>query len=113
VIPADGFYEWSGPKHQRLPIWYHASSGILPLAGLFTERIDPTTGEVVVRFVILTCAANDLVAAVHDRMPAILEPDAIDPWLSGRGDAIEALRDRLRPAPEDRLVRDRGFCPGQ
>ena len=31
---------------------------------------------------VITCAANDLVAPVHQRMPVILPPEAYDDWLN-------------------------------
>lgn len=33
------------------------------------------------RFVILTTAANESMEPVHDRMPLILEPDEVGPWI--------------------------------
>ena len=39
---------------------------------------------------ILTTSANALVAAVHDRMPVILPPEARDPWLAGEAVALGA-----------------------
>jgi putative SOS response-associated peptidase YedK len=36
VIPADGFYEWTGPKHARQPFWIHRRDGeLLLFAGLY------------------------------------------------------------------------------
>jgi putative SOS response-associated peptidase YedK len=36
VVPADGFYEWRGPKARREPLWIHPADGALLLfAGLF------------------------------------------------------------------------------
>ena len=49
---------------------------------------------------ILTVAANTVVSAVHDRMPAILARNQFDAWLDVRGvEAKEAAR-LLSPAPE-------------
>lgn len=109
AIPADGFYEWVGPRDRRLPVWYHAPSGVIALAGLYTERVDSSTGEVTLRFAILTTAANELVAPVHDRMPVILSPDALARWLrpirsTDAIDPIDELRALLEPAPDDVLV---------
>ena len=107
AIPADGFYEWTGPKDHRLPVWYHAPSGVIALAGLFTEHVDPRTGEVESRFAILTTAASELVAPVHDRMPVILSSDALAQWLrpiDPDHPSIDHLRALLRPAPADALV---------
>src|SRR5580704_18680670 len=31
VVPADGFYEWTGPKSKRQPLWIHPRTGELML----------------------------------------------------------------------------------
>jgi len=93
VVPTDGFFEWKGPPKDRKPLWYHpAEGGLLLLAGLWEEApAEP-------RFVILTTAANDLVAPVHERMPAVLTADEAAAWLSAPPDAP------LASAPADLLV---------
>jgi putative SOS response-associated peptidase YedK len=36
VVPADGFYEWTGPKDARQPFWIHRPNGGLTLfAGIY------------------------------------------------------------------------------
>jgi putative SOS response-associated peptidase YedK len=36
VVPADGFYEWRGPKTMREPLWIHpADEGLILFAGFF------------------------------------------------------------------------------
>jgi putative SOS response-associated peptidase YedK len=91
VVPVDGFYEWVGPPQARRPIWFHPAQGeVLRLAGLWEPGADDAT------FTILTTAANDVVAPAHDRMPVILDPDAIDTWLRGGPDDVRAL---LQPCP--------------
>ncbi|HEY2746583.1 MAG TPA: SOS response-associated peptidase [Polyangia bacterium] len=73
VVPVDGFYEWSGEQ----PFWFHPpDGGLLLLAGLWEQGPDRA------RFVIVTTAANALVAEAHDRMPAILPPACIADWLA-------------------------------
>lgn len=113
IIPADGFYEWTGEKKDRLPTWFHPPNGrVIGFAGLASELIDPRTGEVTLRFAILTTRANGLVAPLHDRMPAIIERDASTRWLAPPPQDIhtwpavwQALqRDLLAPAPDDALV---------
>lgn len=88
VVPTDGFFEWKGPPKDRRPLWFHPSAGgLLLLAGLYVEEPDP-------RFVILTTAANDLVAPVHVRMPAILSADEVGAWLAS------PPAEPLAPAPD-------------
>src|SRR6202051_1248030 len=36
VVPADGFYEWTGPKTARQPTWFHrGDSELILFAGLY------------------------------------------------------------------------------
>jgi len=45
VVPTDGFFEWTGPKEDRKPIWFHRSDGGLILfAGLY-ESWRPSPAE--------------------------------------------------------------------
>jgi putative SOS response-associated peptidase YedK len=105
-VVADGFYEWSGPKSDRQPCWFHTPDGSPMLfAGLYRDQIDPRTSEVVRRFAILTTSANALVEPTHDRMPVILAPDAYDRWLEPA--PVEALQTLLVPAPADVLTATR------
>ena len=83
AVIADGFYEWSGPKGRRMPTWFHSPTmELLLFAGLWRERIDPGSGEVERRFTILTTEANALIEPSHARMPAILNPSSVAPWLA-------------------------------
>lgn len=91
LIPADGFYEWTGAKGKRQPIWFHAPPGeLLTLAGLYDRDLG---------FVVITVAANDEVRPIHDRMPALLFGIDRDAWLA-RPDA-----GLLVPAPAGALER--------
>ena len=53
-------------------------------------------GDVIETCAILTTAANEAVAPVHDRMPVILPPNLFGPWLAG-----EPVT--LGPYPSERL----------
>jgi putative SOS response-associated peptidase YedK len=58
---------------------------------------DPTSGEWVRTFVVITTDANELVAQIHNRMPLILATGDYVRWLSDDPDP----RDLLRPFPAD------------
>jgi putative SOS response-associated peptidase YedK len=104
VVAADGFFEWTGPKEARQPLWFHRPDGRLFLfAGLY-ETWQPQPGERERTFTILTTGANALMAPVHDRMPVILPEDTVDAWLDPRNQDRSGLRRLLVPAPEDLLV---------
>lgn len=116
VIPADGFYEWSGPKGARRPLWFHPpKGGLLHLAGLYETWKNPATGAPERTFTVLTTEANDLIAPLHDRMPAILSPEDVDAWIatpdegepSNADEAAKLLRPALSAALEARPVSTR------
>ncbi|HVY46392.1 MAG TPA: SOS response-associated peptidase [Minicystis sp.] len=101
LVPADGFYEWTGEKKARRPIWYHPpGGGVVTFAGLYGAWTNPATGARERTFTILTTAANDVVSPVHDRMPALIAPDDAATWLGADADAAFAL---LHPAPDTAL----------
>lgn len=103
VIPADGFFEWVGPKNARQPIWFHRPDrGLLLFAGLY-EYWSRSPGQWERTFTIVTTEANHVVGRVHDRMPVILTDDAIDGWMPPRQN-IADLKQLLVPAPDALLV---------
>ena len=70
------------------------------LAGLWENWKDPATGEWVRTFAVITTNANELVAEIHDRMPAIVRPEDYDRCLSDEPDP----RDMLRPFASELMV---------
>ncbi|AUX48283.1 hypothetical protein SOCE26_098150 [Sorangium cellulosum] len=106
IVPADGFYEWSGPKGARRPTWFRpAAGGLLRMAGLYQPAKDPETGQVDLRFIVLTTAASPDVAPVHDRMPVLLAPGDVELWLGeDGGEDVERVEALLRPAPPGTLA---------
>jgi putative SOS response-associated peptidase YedK len=67
------------------------------LAGVWENWRDPSTGEWVRTFAVITTEANALVVDIHDRMPVILSPKDYDRWLGLEPDP----RDLLRPFPAE------------
>lgn len=81
VIPADGFYEWPQQGDRRQP--YHvARADGQPMA--FAALWDIWRGgeEPLFTCTILTTAANDDMARIHERTPVLLtDPEAVTRWL--------------------------------
>lgn len=105
LIPADGFYEWSGPKGDRQPNYIHAAGDqMIAMAGIW-EHWDGHGNEdqAVVSCAIVTTSANAVVGELHDRMPVILDPSDWDLWLDPDVDEKEAVLPLLQPA-DDRLL---------
>jgi putative SOS response-associated peptidase YedK len=104
VVPADGYYEWTGPKDNRQPHWFHRPDGdIFLMAGLY-ESWFPAPDQPRRTFTIITTSANDLSTPIHDRMPVVLpNEDAVDAWLYGETDAAQ-LKQLLAPVANDYLT---------
>ena len=114
IIPASGFYEWTGPKGARVPHLFTASDGgpVLAFAGLWDRWRDRATGADVLSATIIVSGASEWMVPYHDRMPVLLTPDQFDPWLSGTAGA-EALRPAAEDALREWIVSDRVNRAGQ
>lgn len=96
IVPASGFFEWTGEKGDKTPHYISAADGgLLGFAGLW-DRWKSPEGEEIVSATIITRPADAFMAKIHTRMPSMLQPADFDAWLSG-----EAGKDILtQPAPE-------------
>ena len=104
VVPADGFYEWTGPKTARQPLWFHRpDGGLLLFAGLY-ESWQPEPDVWEPTYTIITTDANAAVGQVHNRMPVILPEERIDDWLHPGEEDVEKLRGFLLPAADELLI---------
>lgn len=89
IIEAAGYYEWN--RSRQKASFTSADEHKLYMAGCY--RYDSGAD----RFVIITTAANESVAKVHDRMPLILSEEEAKAWLREDG-AVEFLLHR-KPDP--------------
>ncbi|HYL91985.1 MAG TPA: SOS response-associated peptidase [Alphaproteobacteria bacterium] len=98
LLPADGFYEWQkmGPKEKQPYNFGLLDGSAFAFAGLWDRWRDPA-GQVIESCTILTTEPNSLVAAVHDRMPAILSPEDYDLWLDPGLEDPKRVSDCLKP----------------
>lgn len=85
VIPSTGFYEWSHSGKKLKYRFNLPGTESLYMAGLYDEF----DGQQ--RFVILTTEANSSMAAIHNRMPVVLDQDKKNLWLSDSQAAIDIL----------------------
>src|SRR5438477_836833 len=100
IVPVDGFFEWKAIKGQRAKQPYAIAmkdGAPFGIAGVWENWKEPASGEWIRTFAIVTTDANEMVAHIHDRMPAILAPADYTRWLSDEPDP----RDLLRPFPAD------------
>ena len=107
LIPADGFYEWTGSGKPRQPYWIHlrekTPSGwrkqpVFAFAGIW-ERWQGSEGTVVETCAILNTTANRLMQVLHERMPVILSEQDYECWLDPQIQDPQVLLPLLRPYP--------------
>ena len=74
----------------------------LSMAGLW-EHWQSRDGSEIQTCAIITTSANEFMAPIHDRMPALLPPESVAAWLdlNARLDDVALL---LRPCAPDMLV---------
>lgn len=96
VIPVDGFYEWQVTTSGKQPHYVRLADGApMLLAGLWDRW---RHGEAPIEsFTILTTDANDKVARLHDRMPAIIAAADLARWLDVRGTDAATAQAMLKP----------------
>jgi len=77
IVPADGIFEWKEmPKGQKKPKYEFTLPGQKPfgMAGVWKLWKNPKTDRWERTFAVLTGEPNELMAPIHDRMTAFLEP---------------------------------------
>jgi putative SOS response-associated peptidase YedK len=93
LIPASGFFKWKTTGKAKQPYHFRRRDGKSFLfAGLWETWGDGKAP--LLTCCLITTDANGTVGPVHDRMPAILAADALEPWLEL---ATTAFRSLWRP----------------
>jgi len=101
LVPASAFYEWD-KKGEKKPYTIDLANGrMFAFAGLWDAWKDKD-GRWLQSYAIVTTAANELMASIHDRMPVILRPRDYDRWLD-REPSEQPPLDLLRPLPSDEM----------
>ncbi|MEO1457342.1 MAG: SOS response-associated peptidase [Pseudomonadota bacterium] len=99
LVPALGYYEWSGKGAAKTP-WFVTERNNRPgicFAGLWATAT--VEGVRLVSVTILTTAAGAATAALHPRSPVVLAPEDWAAWLGHEGDAASLMR----PIPDARI----------
>jgi len=104
IIPADGFYEWSGKKGSRIPHFiYPTTEKLFGFAGIYSE-LAPEDKQASGSYAVITTSPNRIMESIHDRMPVILHPEEFDDWLNPENNDSPYLKDFLRPFPDDAMA---------
>lgn len=101
LVLADGFYEWKKVGRQRQPYRItRREDPVMVMAGLWDEWRD-SSGGLLTTFAIITVPPNAEMREIHDRMPVLLEGDAISAWLQDL--PLEHTLSLLQTAPDGSL----------
>jgi len=104
VIPLTGYYEWmpvdgnseSGAKIIKQPFYFTpVGSQMFAAAGLWTTWKEPGSAPDAPELhscVLITTDANETVAAVHNRMPVLMNDVGVSAWLRPGDADLELLR---------------------
>lgn len=82
LVPADGFFEWQGDVPGKKQAWYitRPDGELFAFAGIW-EHWMGDDGSELESAAIITTAANETIAPVHNRMPVVVAPKHFDIWL--------------------------------
>jgi putative SOS response-associated peptidase YedK len=96
LVVADGFYEWKKMGDHKQPYYISMSdeqpfcfAGLWEWWGKDDQRVETCT--------VITTDANDMMQALHDRMPVIMDPNDFDAWLDPEFQDFEELQNKLTP----------------
>ncbi len=85
IVPANGFYIWSGPRHSRQRHTVVASDrGLMGFAAIYEEWMG-ADGSEIDSMAIITQSAPAAFNALTDRAPALVSPENQAAWLDCRG----------------------------
>ena len=100
IVPADGWYEWTGEKRKKQAWRIRAVSGAPLFFAAITDVWKAPGGREVAQVATVTCEPSADVRDIHHRMGVLLDLEQIDAWLTGNAEAAKAL---MTPYPDGRL----------
>ena len=104
LVPATGYYEWTGGRGSRQPHLIRLKDQpLFAMAGLWEAWLGADGSEIETMAILTTTAGED-VAAIHDRMPVIIEPQHYDRWLDCSSGTENEVLDLLTPLPKGRMT---------
>ena len=99
LVVADGFYEWRKERSGKTPMYITLKDHEpFAFAGLWDTWKSPD-GEQIHTCTLITTEPNELVASIHNRMPAILSSEAQKEWLDSSLHDEHVLLPLLAPYP--------------
>ena len=103
LVPANGFYEWKNLGDHKQPYYITVPDDpLFGFAGLYDTYANEQ-GEETGTYTIITTEPNELMSALHTRMPVILHKEDEEEWLDPEvTDPLQVER-LLVPYPADEM----------
>ena len=103
VVITDGYFEWKKGNEGSQPFYIsHPGEKLLPLAGLWTTWESSSSG-MISSYTVITTTSQKAIAHIHNRMPVILNPTAIDEWIQCEKNTPVVAMANLVPYPGNLL----------
>jgi len=104
LVPMMGFYEWQKIGGRKIPHFVHLlNAELFAAAGLYEYWPGKDGTEPIESYTIITTDANEMMARIHGRMPAILAEEDHAAWLDPANESTDSLRKLLRPYPAEAM----------
>ncbi|SFS21665.1 SOS response-associated peptidase [Yoonia litorea] len=100
VVPASGWYEWTGQKGRKQPWRISRKDGVQILFAAVFDVWKAPGGQEVPQVATVTCPPSADVIDIHHRMGFILELSDVPTWLDADESKASTL---LKPFPDGRL----------
>lgn len=91
IVPADGWYEWTGKARRKQPWRIRPRQGGLLFFAAITDVWNAPGGRPVPQVAMVTCAPSGDVRDIHHRMGVLVHRDDLNTWLTGDAAAAKAL----------------------
>ena len=101
VVPADGWYEWTGEKRRKQAWRIRPVSGAPLFFAAITDVWEAPGGKIVPQVACVTCEPSSDVKDMHHRMGVLLAAGDVATWL---GPDEEAAKTLMVPFPDGGLT---------
>ncbi len=103
LVPANGFYEWKGPKGNKTPYFIHPKNEkLFAFAGIW-DTWKNEDGQEIKTYSIMTTEPNAEMREIHNREPVMLHREDESSWLEPANDDESALEQLLYPYEDNGL----------
>jgi putative SOS response-associated peptidase YedK len=97
LLLVSSFYEWHRTTPDKTPYRIiMKDQPLMPMAGIWS-KYTKNDGSTLFTCSVITTEANSLIKNIHNRMPVILEPNAINIWLNSTLTNPKDLKTLLKP----------------